>query len=90
MAEVKVERKSREELESLGVFDWPIWEKEVSAFDWHYDSTEQCYIIEGHVRVEPEDGKPVEITPGDFVTFPAGMDCFWKISTPVKKHYKFG
>ena len=35
-------------------------------------------------------GKPVEFGPGDLVTFPEGLDCVWKISKPVKKHYKFG
>jgi len=43
------------------------------------------------VRIEPKDGgKPVEFGPGDLVTFPEGLDCVWKISKPVRKHYKFG
>ena len=28
--------------------------------------------------------------PGDFVTFPKGMDCVWKISKGVRKHFNFG
>jgi len=89
MDEIKIEKKSKDDLKEMGVLSWPVWEKEVSTFDWHYDSTERCYILEGKVRVEPKDGKPAEFGPGDFVTFPKGMDCVWKVSKPVRKHYKF-
>jgi uncharacterized cupin superfamily protein len=92
MAEVIIEKldKDNEKLKNLGVFSWPIWVKEISTFDWHYDVNEICYILEGKVRVEPKDGQPVEFGPGDLVTFPEGMDCVWKISEPVRKHYKLG
>ena len=89
MDEIKIEKRSKDDLKDMGVLSWPIWEKEVSTFDWHYDASEQCYILEGKVRVEPKDGKPVEFGPGDFVTFPKGMDCVWKVSQPVRKHYNF-
>ena len=89
MDKIKIERLSKEDLESKGIFNWPIWEKEVSRFSWHYDSQERCYIIEGRARVEPESGETVEFGAGDFVIFPAGLDCVWDISEPVKKHYNF-
>jgi uncharacterized cupin superfamily protein len=90
MSEIKIEKPDKAKLESMNVFSWPVWEKEKSVFDWHYDETETCYILEGKVRVEPKDGAPVEFGPGDMVSFPEGMDCVWKISVPVKKHYRFG
>ncbi len=92
MAEIKIEKldKDHEKLKNMGVFSWPVWEKEISTFDWHYDMDEICYILEGMVRVEPKDGTPVEFGPGDLVTFPKGMDCVWKISKPVRKHYRLG
>lgn len=89
MDKIKIEKLSDDQLKQMGVFDWSIWEKEISTFDWHYDDTEKCYILEGRVRVEPTDGEAVEFGPGDFVTFPKGMDCVWKVSAPVRKHYKF-
>ena len=85
---IKVEKPSQEKLEELGVKSWPTWEKEVSEFDWHYDSKEICYIIEGEVEVETEEGETVEFGKGDLVTFPEGMDCIWKVKKDVKKHYK--
>lgn len=76
-------------LEKQGVFSWPTWEKEVSTFDWHYDETEECYLLEGHVIVKCEDGELVEFGKGDFVTFPKGLSCVWDIKKPVRKHYNF-
>lgn len=90
MEKIKIEKFSEQELKDRNVFNWPIWEKEVSRFDWHYDSIEQCYILEGKVRVESKDGEPVEFGAGDFVTFSEGLDCTWDISQGVRKHYNFG
>jgi uncharacterized cupin superfamily protein len=89
MSEIKIEKISEEQLKELGVYAWPIWQKEASVFDWHYDSAEECYILSGKVRVEPDGGEPVEFGTGDFVSFPAGMDCTWEILEDVRKHYNF-
>lgn len=76
-------------LQELGVFQWPVWSKEVSTFPWSYDSTETCYFLEGDVTVIPDGGAPVRMGAGDLVTFPAGMSCTWQIHSPVRKHYQF-
>ena len=81
---------SSEQLDKLNVFNWSIWEKEVSEFPWTYDDTETCYFLEGDVLITPDGGEPVTIGQGDLVTFPTGMSCIWKINRAVKKHYKFG
>ncbi len=91
MGEIKIERNpSRERLDQLGVFGWPIWTKEVSTFPWTYDEAETCYFLEGEVVVTPEGGEPVTVGKGDLVTFPAGMSCTWEVRRPVRKHYTFG
>jgi len=87
--EIKVQKLSQEQLKRIGVFGWPIWEKEVSRFPWSYDSIEECYFLEGKVTVETEDGKNVSFGKGDFVTFPKGLSCTWNIKEPVRKHYNF-
>ena len=89
MAQIKIERPTQEKLDNLGVSSWPIWEKEASKFDWYYDSAETCYILEGDVVVETEDGERVEFGAGDLVTFPKGLTCVWGIKEPVRKHYNF-
>ena len=89
MDRIKIERNpDKEKLEEIGVFDWPIWEKEVSKFDWSYSSKESCYLLEGKVKVIAEDGEVAEFGAGDFVVFPEGLNCTWDISEKVKKHYK--
>jgi len=85
---IKKEMPSEDFLSERDVRSWPIWTKEVSRFDWHYDTVEECYVLEGKVTVETADGT-VEIGPGDFVTFPAGLDCVWDIKKPLMKHYNF-
>ncbi|MBL7151821.1 MAG: cupin domain-containing protein [Candidatus Omnitrophica bacterium] len=87
--EIKVQRLKEDQLKEMGVFGWPIWEKEASRFDWHYDDIEECYFLEGKVIVETKDGKRVEFGKGDFVSFPKGLSCTWEIKEPVKKHYNF-
>ncbi len=80
----------KEKLDEMGVFSWPIWEKEVSRFNWSYDDKETCYLLEGQVVVELEGGEPVEFGAGDLVVFAKGLKCVWDIKEDVKKHYNFG
>jgi len=87
---VEVRKPSREELTELGVEAWPIWEKEASSFDWHYDQREVCYLLEGEVSVKLASGETINFAAGDLVTFPKDLSCKWCISKKVKKHYNFG
>ena len=86
---IEIRKPKMEDIEKEGIMSWPIWEKEISRFDWHYDETEECYLLEGKVVVETDDGEKVQFGKGDFVTFPKGLSCVWEIKEPVKKHYNF-
>jgi len=88
MSQIKVEKMNKEQLQQMGVYSWPIWEKEKSEFDWSYDSQEQCYFLAGKVNVKTNEGN-VQIGVGDFVTFPKGLACVWEVQEPVRKHYNF-
>lgn len=77
-------------IDNRNIGNWPIWTKDISEFPWSYDEQEQCYFLEGEVTVTPEGGTGVTVKKGDFVVFPKGMNCTWLVSSPVKKHYKFG
>lgn len=83
-----IQHFTNNEIAAKGIRNWSIWEKEVSTFDWHYDSTEHCLILEGNVIVETEY-ETVEIHKGDFVTFPKGLTCKWNIKEDIRKHYSF-
>lgn len=86
--DIIVKKLTDEEKKQLNVESWPIWEKEISKFDWHYDSQESCLFLEGHVKVIA-DNQTVEIKKGDFAVFPKGLSCTWEVLSPVRKHYKF-
>lgn len=88
MAEVIIRKLSTEEIENRGIQQWPIWEKEVSRFDWEYTGDEECLILEGEIIVETDKGN-YDIGVGDFVTFTSGLKCTWDVRKPVKKHYNF-
>ena len=82
------EQLTDNQIEELGVRQWPIWEKEISRFSYVYEEEELCYFLEGIVVVETEQGA-ITIRKGDYITFPKGLSCVWDIKEPVRKHYLF-
>ena len=86
---IEVRKATEEEVKKLGAKSWPVWECEPSDFDWHYDDKETCVILEGQVTIEAKDQK-VSFGAGDLIVFPKGLDCKWKVTKAVRKHYKFG
>lgn len=83
---IEVRRPTEEEKERFKIY--PVWECEPSEFPWTYDATEECLLIEGRVAVTTDEGE-VSFGPGDFVRFPAGLSCTWKVTERVRKHYVF-
>lgn len=87
---MKIEVRKPTEEEKQEMESCSIWEKEASEFPWQYDEKETCLLIKGKVEVTIEDGEKVKFGAGDYVVFPKGLKCKWKITKPVKKYYKFG
>lgn len=87
---IKIKKPTKQELKKLDVENWGIWEKEVSEFPWQYNEKESCYILKGKAEVIAETGEKVGFEKGDFVVFPKGLKCTWKITESIRKHYKFG
>jgi uncharacterized cupin superfamily protein len=71
------------------VQNWAIWEKGVSKFEWDYEETETCYIIEGETKVYDKLGKYIQLKGGDMVKFEQGFECTWEITKNIKKRFKF-
>ncbi len=69
---------------------WPVWNKEVSEFPSEYEEKETCWIMEGKASVKGAEGQVAHFGAGDWVVFPKGLVCVWKVERPVSKHYKFG
>ena len=90
MSKITVKYLSEKEILEKEVRGWPTWSCEVSEFPWEYIERESCYILEGQVDITTEDGEIVSIGPGDFVIFPRGLKCEWKVRQSVLKHFSFG
>ncbi|MBM3435678.1 MAG: cupin domain-containing protein [Bacteroidetes bacterium] len=88
MAKIVIKKLTEEEVARRSIGKWPIWEKEVSRFDWQYDRDEECLILDGEVVVETPEGN-FTVKKGDFVTFKDGLKCTWNIRKTIRKHYNF-
>ena len=78
------------DLKKLDVESWGTWTKEVSEFDWSYDDTETCYLLEGDVEVtDSKTGEKIEFKKGDLVQFEKGLKCVWNVKKPVRKYFSF-
>ena len=86
---ISIHRPSDEEVDLKEVRSWPVWTCEISEFDWEYSEQESCLLLEGEVEVA-SDNETVKFGAGDFVVFPRGLKCRWKVIKPVRKHYTFG
>lgn len=86
---INVTQPNGKTLKTLNVLMWPIWTKEPSTFEWHYDEPETCYFLEGEATVKTSEGE-VTIRKGDLVAFPQGLSCTWQVKQAVRKHYRFG
>jgi len=89
MSNIVIKQLSDVEIDNMGILNWPIWTCEVSEFPWQYDVEESCLILEGEVYVAA-GSETVQIKAGDFVIFPKGLSCVWKVTKPIRKHYQFG
>ena len=85
---ITISQLTDKEIGEWGVLSWPIWSCDVSEFDWEYSERESCLLLEGEVEVK-SDFETVLFSAGDFVVFPRGLKCRWKVTSPVKKHYTF-
>lgn len=87
---MKPEIRKPTDAEKKKAQSWPIWSKEASEFPYAYDETETCLILQGEVEITNETGEKFHFGAGDWVVFPKGMTCTWKITRDVRKHYNFG
>ena len=85
---IEIIKLSGSKITEKNILQWPIWTCEVSEFDWEYSDEEACLLLEGEVEVSSEF-ETVRFSPGDYVVFPKGLKCHWKVMQPVRKHYSF-
>ena len=88
MINIEITKLPEQKIIDREIRSWPIWTCDISEFDWEYSEQESCLLLEGEVEVE-SDHETVNFSAGDFVVFPKGLKCRWKINKPVRKHYSF-
>ena len=85
---IEIIKLSESKITEKNILQWPIWTCEVSEFNWEYSDEETCLLLEGEVEVSSEF-ETVRFSAGDYVVFPKGLKCRWKVARPVRKHYSF-
>ena len=85
---IQINKLTESEIAKKEIKSWPIWSCEVSEFDWEYSEQESCLLLEGEVEVSSAF-ETVKLCVGDYVVFPKGLKCHWKVTKPVRKHYSF-
>ncbi|MFS0893389.1 cupin domain-containing protein [Microbacterium sp. 179-I 3D3 NHS] len=53
----------------------------------HADET--VYIIEGHLRIEPEEGEVFELTAGSVASFNKGTAALWTVLAPTVEFFVY-
>ena len=89
MDKIQMTKLNKIDIENLQIHQWAVWSCDVSEFDWEYTDRESCFIYEGIAQVATLT-ETVQIAEGDFVVFPKGLQCRWKVISPIRKYYKFG
>ena len=85
---IQINKLTASEIAKKEIKSWPIWTCDVSEFDWEYSEQESCLLLEGEVEVS-SNFETVKFGVGDYVVFPRGLKCRWKVIKPVRKHYSF-
>jgi uncharacterized cupin superfamily protein len=52
---------------------------------WTPERREVVMILEGSVRIEMAEGKPMELGVGDMLSLPPGVETTWHVTTPFKE-----
>lgn len=88
MKNVQVYRLSGDERDRRGVQAWDVWEKDASESEWSYTVEEHCFVERGSARII-HHGATLDVREGDYVVFPVGMTCTWKVPGPLTVRYAF-
>jgi uncharacterized cupin superfamily protein len=70
-----------------GVLFTGLWKHEPATFRYVFPGDETFHLLEGRVRIEVDGMPPVELRPGDIVSFPKGSSSTWTIHEEMKKFF---
>jgi uncharacterized cupin superfamily protein len=62
-----------------------IWDCTAGRFNWHYESEETIYFLEGSVIIKDNNGVIHRLSAGDTISFPCGVAAEWQVDNYVRK-----
>ncbi len=69
-------------------FTTGIWECTPGKWRVNYTTDDEfCTLIEGHVRLTPEDGAPQDYKAPDSFIIPCGFKGTWEAVTKIRKYF---
>lgn len=70
-----------------GQFTTGIWEGEPGTWRIRYTEEEYCRILEGRSVLTANDGKALQVGPGDEFVIPRGFEGTWQVVERTRKVY---
>lgn len=64
-----------------------VWSSTPGRFRWNWDYDETVFVLSGRATVELEDGRRVELVPGDMAFFARGDRSVWTIHETLRKGF---
>jgi uncharacterized cupin superfamily protein len=64
-----------------------IWDSTPGTFRWTWTDDETVMVLSGRATVAMEDGRRIELRPGDLAFFERGQSSVWTIHEPFRKGF---
>jgi uncharacterized cupin superfamily protein len=62
-----------------------LWEGTAGSFNWHYEKDEMIFVLSGEAWITDAEGRERHVGSGDYVFFPAGATCRFRVETYLRK-----
>ena len=64
-----------------------LWDCTPGSFRWNWSYDETIVVVSGRATVVLDDGRRVELNPGDMAFFERGQGSVWTIHAPFRKGF---
>jgi uncharacterized cupin superfamily protein len=90
-----LEEATGPEMQTAGLTLWKdeagsetgIWECTPGPSRWRLETNELVHVLNGSMTVTADGFDPIEVGPGDVLTFPRGWEGTWDIHETLRKVY---
>jgi len=64
-----------------------LWDCTPGSFRWTWDYDETVFVLSGRATVALQDGRVIELTPGDMAFFARGQGSVWTVHERFRKGF---